>query len=106
MTTNEILEGSIELVKGEWTQNALARMPNGGPVSPLRPEACSFCIEGAMLKTMGGYEEEFESKEYDWVVNKLEELYSDSIEGWNDTPRRTRDEVLSSLESVLNVSKS
>lgn len=101
MTSNEILEGTIDLIKGGWTQNALARMSNGCPVSPLRPEACSFCIEGAMLKTLGDHEAEFTSLEYDWVVNNLEELYGTSIEGWNDIPGRTHEEVVSSLESLL-----
>jgi len=38
------------LVLSGWTQEALARDKEGEPIDPCDPEACSWCIIGAVLK--------------------------------------------------------
>lgn len=49
-TALELLVAGRELISdvGRWTQDALARLPDGRKVDPLDPDACRWCALGAL----------------------------------------------------------
>ena len=44
------------LVLSGWTQEALARDENGEPLDPCDPEACCWCMTGAIFKISDEWE--------------------------------------------------
>lgn len=75
--------------KSKWTQKTLARNMYGQSVDAEDHEACSWCIQGAVLKCYG-HPKNIDIKER--IYAQLGSLY---IGGWNDDPTRTFAEVRS-----------
>lgn len=75
-----------------WTQRALARDASGTCVRPLAPEACRWCLVGALIVCYPDDRERWE------VVEKLMHAVFGasgmSLTFWNDSPDRTHAEIL------------
>jgi hypothetical protein len=84
----------------DWCQGAWARNATGIKVRPLDPRATGFCLGGAVCAV---YWSEDESK-YNEAIGKvravLEKQGITYVGAWNDTPGRTKDEVLTVLEEA------
>lgn len=82
--------------RGAWTQGALAKNKRGGNVSADSYEAVCFCTLGAIEKVYGSGMDAYLN-----AVAKLEEkLGEDSVEDWNDSPKRKKREVVAVLKEL------
>lgn len=89
-----------ELLKtAGWTHGAFARTPEGKPTDPSDPQACEFCLVGAILRCYPGPQVCIE------ILPRLRRLLfpgettRGALTSWNDDPKRTKTEVLNLLES-------
>lgn len=78
-----------------WTQGAPARNPSGDAVAGSNPEACQWCLFGAVNKCYPGLDQA-----YGDTVNKLyagvaKRGYEQGYINWNDESDRTHEDVLS-----------
>lgn len=111
MDAVEYLEKGLELIKKGWCQNAGARNKNGCSVSARSPEAVSYCMDGALYKTLNPYID---------VDNKLtislrgrlyinailrSKNYLHSLITFNDTEGRTKEEVIDVFEKAIELAK-
>ena len=88
------IEAAVALLQQGWTQHANARDNEQRPVSALDPNACKWCLYGAIMRACDGriadvrdiidYLKTVDPKIYDIVV-------------WNDASSRTREDVLALL---------
>lgn len=81
----------------KWTQNAFGKLPNGIATGSKDPEACSWCLSGALIKCYDIYEDSsLYQRQRDKVISKL----GIHILRWNDTPGRTYEEVIALLKEL------
>lgn len=87
-TEAEKLRYARTLIEKGWTQGAYAVDENGRAVSENSTYAKSFCAVGACLaaKTSSYY---------------LDRLISQDVVAWNDTPGRTKEEVLDIFDRAI-----
>ena len=54
----QLLSQARDLISepGHWTKRVLARNAKGEAISPTSPDACSWCIIGALVKVSGSEE--------------------------------------------------
>ena len=76
-----------------WTQGAMALDAAGTPTKALSPDAVCYCTLGALAKAAGGHER----VEGRLVSTLAKQLKVYSIVDWNDTPGRTKEEVIAAL---------
>lgn len=59
LTTKQVLQRARKLIEKGWTIRVMARNKYGHPVRYDNPNACKFCVLGALAKTdtHGGYHE-------------------------------------------------
>lgn len=81
----------------KWEQGTWARDADGNPTHATRPEACAFCISGAVLRVVG-----------DGMHATLIDFISKANGGierfpgvWNDAEGRTHAEVLAALDCAI-----
>lgn len=93
------------LVRPEaWTQEVHARASDGSRVGPANPNACCWCLVGALYRCYPQTPDDPDCREfctaYTRVKDKLRHMcgYS-SIARWNDAPSRTHAEVLEVLKA-------
>ena len=91
-----VIEKALELVRKGWCQRASARDASGNSVSPMDTEACCWCLDGALLVACDGMAEYLTASR-----TVSEALGGKGYIGWNDTPGRTQDEVVSLLERLI-----
>ena len=91
-----VIERALELVRKGWTQRANARDASGNAVSPIGTEACCWCLDGALLVASDSALEYLQAS-----ISVSEALGGKGYIGWNDTPGRTQDEVVSLLERLI-----
>lgn len=78
----------------KWTQGVMARDAQGNEVSPQDENAICFCLLGALEKC------NYEHKQH-LLYRVLRVEYDEySIVSFNDSPRRTHEEVLNLLREV------
>lgn len=97
-TVLEILKGAREILTpaGAWCQQFAARDSKGRPAMTSSPDACSFCLIGAIHRAAGeGTSRAFEAEAY------TRQEIDASIVQWNDYPLRTQEQVLSVLDKVI-----
>jgi hypothetical protein len=84
-------------IKFGWTQNVAARDKDGNEVLPSSEDACCWCIYGAIGASRKDLSRETRYK----YENKVEEVIGNySISLYNDSPARTKQEVIDILEQV------
>ena len=89
-----------ELLKQkEWCQDVYARDRKGHETTVYSPDACMFCITGAIQFCYpSSIDRRLEAANK--LINMLGLEYHSHIPQWNDTPGRTKEEVIALLESV------
>lgn len=78
--------------ESKWCQHYYAKDKDGVPVSRLSPEACKFCLSGAMQNCYGV--NQFK------IINRINEEVDDFMVSWNDAPERTFAEVRALIEKL------
>lgn len=91
-----VIEKALELVRRGWCQRASARDAAGNAVSPMDTEACCWCLDGALLVATDSALEYLQAS-----VAVSNALGGKGYIGWNDTPGRTQNEVVSLLERLI-----
>ena len=85
-----------ELLKQKgWCQGFYATDKHGHRVSWANGDAYAFCTIGAVFKCYGDDEDGYDILET--LKNYLDVFY---ISVWNDTPGRTKEEVIAALEAI------
>ena len=104
MTPLEVLREAEKLVEEGWCQGVAARTFSGFAVTPNDPDACSWCLTGAISKAAGGSETDLDIKVLHIVFHHLfgrpPDVYHKrtySVSEWNDFPGREKAEVLKVL---------
>ena len=113
MTEKEVLEKARELLtpEGAWVQGAHARDVGGERCFSRDPEACQWCLVGAVSRVAHN------SGEYRWILPSLDTLArvglgvtpgtrdprkpGQILVKWNDHPKRTHAEVLALLDRAI-----
>jgi TolB-like protein len=92
---SDLTEARKLLEKG-WTQNAYARNANGVAVDEENPNACSFCVRGALNRAHASLETHL-------LVGRVVKERTGGlwVHLWNDAPGRTREEVLAMIDEIL-----
>lgn len=118
MNASTILErGRTLLEDHELTQFTFAKDKDGTSVSYSSPEACSFCTMGAFWRAAElelGHEEDSWSKAREYL-HYLEAAMVEKVKGtntvvfgiptWNDTPGRTKADVLDLFDKAIALAK-
>ena len=112
MTTNEVLKKARDLLSdsSRWTWNLWARNKDGAYASPASPDACQWCLTGALYKAILGdcslaSLNESESKLYEDCLAKLRTSLSlmgypmTGVAEYNDTHSHL--EVLKLLDKAI-----
>jgi len=110
----EIIKKAIELLETKgWTQGAYARNAEGAPIYRMEPEACSFCLSGALSRAymemnenhddeVDPFYEEFRNTRIG-IIDIIRKKYgADQIITFNDDDGRTKEEVVGLLKEALN----
>jgi len=71
---------------------------NGNPVEANRPQACAFCLKGALNRVIatGAASRNSTNELFGALVSEL----GDTVGAWNETPGRTVGEALALLRKV------
>jgi hypothetical protein len=98
--TVAILQHARDLLAAGWCQGKSAIGSHAGRVSPLDSEACSFCVSGA-----------FDRSWIDLGLTLANDIAArrafqavigwSSIINWNDTPGRTKADVLDAFTRAI-----
>lgn len=86
----------------------------GGPIRPTDPAACSFCVQGALIRQvydLGPDHQEFFvfERARENVSERLKrilrsrETYTKNVAQWNDAKHRKKKEVIALLKEALSV---
>ena len=98
------LRDASHLVRKGWVQGVFARNERGSEVPPLNPDACQFCMGGAIWRaasTVGdlAIRQQLEVAARAQVLRAI--TPGSSISGWNDDKRRTKPEVVEALRNAI-----
>lgn len=85
------------MIESGWTQGAFARDINGNEVLELSPRACSYCLLGAIH--VGVNNISIPPDLYHYIHSLVPEQIF--VAKWNDTPNRTKEEVITFLDEVI-----
>lgn len=107
-----------ELLAQGWTTRAFARAADGTPRFSDDPEACSWCLSGAVNKAVGeqtglmSYRDQRRFDAHDQVRLPLDKaltafgvLPGVPMIHWNDDPARTRAQVLGVVQAARALAK-
>lgn len=84
------------LIRHGWCQGTSARNKEGTPVFAHHPDACQWCLSGAISKAAAAYPIPIEAD----AVQALSAVTKRAIISWNDTPGRTVEEVLQVIQKA------
>lgn len=77
-----------------WCKGENALDKNGRIVNPDNKDAVKFCLSGAIFRVYGSYDAPEAGEVMTVIAQKYRKKYSYMYE-WNDSRRRTHEEVLS-----------
>lgn len=97
MKTSEALRDARRLLarRGGWTTGSMARNEKGWSVDYTSVHAVSFCAIGAINAAVG-WNHAGVSEAFFFMKNQV----GPSIVGWNDSPLRTKREVLAAFRAA------
>lgn len=95
----QILTNTKARINSGWCQNYWAKDEKGHCCSYENPNACSFCINGAVLKSRTSPDIDV----YDVFrhIRRAGNIPSMGIPLWNDNPNRTKEEVIALLDKAI-----
>ena len=100
ITVLEVLVRARANVKKGWCQESSAKDTYGFSVAYWQPEACFWCIMGAIWKACGSIDAIHGEKAEAVIRDILDEKY---ISQWNDKPGRTKQEVLDLFDKAISI---
>jgi hypothetical protein len=83
-----------------WTQRAYARDGAGQPVCNHEPEACCWCLSGAVARTSRAYSAKYLSLAYQ-AIYAAAGVEMGGLIDWNDAPGRTHADVIAMLDAAI-----
>jgi hypothetical protein len=103
-----LLDRARRLIARGWTQHADARAADHSPVHPWDDRAASWSLLGALVAavehtaaTRG--EQTAMSELAHTCILLADTVDTDSLEHWNDSPERTRNDVLAALDHAATL---
>lgn len=101
-TASEALSKAAELIAqpGGWTKDSYAKDPKGFSVRVMSPSATSFCIMGAVQRTICEGGSRLTSDIEQDVRDAFMDITGDSPIYFNDQFGRTQEEVVSMMRRV------
>lgn len=99
MTPLTLLQNTRALIVRGWNQGTFAQNAKGEAVTSGDPEACSWCLIGALGTAAKDHETAFD-RAYD-ILRKLMPIGSYSLSLWNDLPGRTQADVLALIDRAI-----
>lgn len=105
-----LLQEARELIESpmQWTQRRFARSSNGNGVDPLAPNACTFCLDGALRRVIARH---FDQNSYASTHDQLTALIEQelpnpmspdgNIVSFNDDPRTQHADVLALIDRAI-----
>ena len=97
MTTKEVLIQARALILKGWTQEAFARDADGEPVSAKDPDACSWCVVGAVVAAYPDWDN-LSKGLWDFLGRFVDEPCPDEF---NDLPETTQTDVLALFDRAI-----
>jgi hypothetical protein len=99
MSAATILDEAIQLVTRDWCQYAQAKNPSGKTVAAWSPDACSWCLTGALHRARDNSDGVGFVEAYNLVADIIARQEGEDIPIalWNDKRERTKAEVLAVL---------
>lgn len=97
-TTKEILIEARKLIEHGWCQGSLAKTIYGESVDEQHPSARYFCTAGAIYKA------EPNNTRAELIIDEIEEEFKGTwsfISKWNDSPDRTKEDVLVLFDKAI-----
>ncbi len=89
----ETVDKAINLIEKGWCQGSSARNVQDRPTDVLSSTAIRFCALGALYRTG-------KSTCYPVLRRNLSSIVNDAVSNWNDTPGRTKEEVIEALKKL------
>ena len=118
MTKNEVRDVILRMKKrlskpDRWCQGAPARDDWGNEVTPGSPNACQWCLTGALWEELN---DGVEDSKYVEVRDHLryalrlhpsvgKHIDPTALVGWNDDPARTHEDVIAFLDEAMEKTK-
>ena len=91
------------LIGRGWTQGVFARDAGGRCVSPMSPDACCFCMMGAVERIASG------TYSGDTLISCLEDALgvhdAIGITSFNDDFKRTQPQVLAAFDKAIELAE-
>lgn len=102
MNTKERLQAARALVEKGWCQYSYAKNAENVQVKIESPEACQFCMRGALLKAVIGESGIIaELDNFQTVVSKVCAVLNTDVVSFNDTEGRIQEEVLEAFDEAI-----
>ena len=103
MTPKEVLIRGKERLERGWCRETSARDASGNHSYPESPDAVSFCVFGAMHER----EDPYASDRARELIRRVlgAKLGDGAIASYNDTPGRTKEEILTLVGKAINLAE-
>jgi hypothetical protein len=96
MSVVEVLKRAKERIERGWCRGQFAVNAHNEPVSELSQEACRWCTSGAFYAVCNDMDERNMARD---VFRKV--IDDENITRWNDSPGRTKREVLAAFDKAI-----
>lgn len=104
MSTKQILVETRKLIEQGWIQGVNARNEYGASVASGSPDATCWCLQGGLLRVARDLNKS--GRDIMLVADVLDNTAllrgSNDLVNYNDTPGRTKDEVLQLIDDTIN----
>ena len=92
------------LIKNKWVRNSFAINQQGAPTDPYDPNACGFCLEGAVIRAKHEIDDHIGSHLITdftdhYILGITENNYS-SLISYNDSHVTTKKEAVETLKNM------
>jgi hypothetical protein len=101
-TAKDILLKAAEIVEQGWTQGELARTVEDSPCGVSNPNACKFCMSGAINKAVGNEHDGNYRRAMNAANSVAFRRGYGNIPEFNDARERTQAEVAATLREAAN----
>lgn len=98
--TSEVLQEAINILSAMgWVQHDVAQDKDGNAINPMKPSVVAVCIYGALHRSRRNY------SELDSACRAIRHVLPCEINEFNDSPGRTKEEVLDALIRARDIAK-
>ena len=101
LTAAESLKRALKLIQKGWTQGTLARDQKGAEVSSSSRSAVQWCALGALT----AYKAADDIEAAQFIRRCIPARYDNCVSDWNDSPRRTKQEVISVFKKAIKLAE-